>query len=131
MMADNLPIRDANRASKTVATTEVASVHTPHHHPVPVPLAFTQVAGSPFTLTSSWVKVATTTTATRGLRIAPVPSATDFDIEWISVTADASAPTDTNGEPIFGGEDFAGGIPVGDIYLKSASGQIVIVKTGA
>ena len=130
-MTDNLSVRDANRATRTVRTTEAGDAHTPHHHPVPVPLAFTQLAGSPFTLTSSWVKVATTTTATRGLRIAPLASATAFDIEWTSVTAGASAPTDTNGEPVFGGEDFPNGIPVGDIYLKSASGQVAIVKTGA
>lgn len=130
-MANNISVRDSSRAAQTVRTTEAGGLHTPHHHPVPVPLVFTQVAGSPFTLTSSWQKVCTTTKATRGLRISPLASATTFDIEWISVTAGASAPLDTYGEPIFGGEDFANGIPIGDVYLKSATGQVAIVKTGA
>lgn len=94
------------------------------------PLTYTQVAGSPFTLTSAWAKVATTTTATRGLRLAPIASASVYDIEWVSVTAGAAAPTDVYGEPVLGGEDFPAGLPIGDIYCKSASGQKLIVKTG-
>lgn len=93
--------------------------------------SFSQVAGSPFVLTAAWYKVCTTTFSTRGLRISPAASATVFDIEWVSVRAGAAAPTDSIGEPIFGGDDFANGIPLGDIYLKSASGQSAIVKTGA
>src|SRR5690606_30689109 len=45
-----------------------------------IPTTFTEVDGSPFTLTSSWTKVATTTSATRGLRIAPLPTAVVFDV---------------------------------------------------
>jgi hypothetical protein len=95
------------------------------------PLVYTLASGSPFTLTSTWAKVVTTTTATAGLRIAPISTATAFDIEWTSVTAGAGAPTLTYGEPIMGGEDFASGLPVGDIYLRSATGQVATVKTGA
>lgn len=95
------------------------------------PLTYTSVAGSPFTLTANWQKVVTTNKNTKGLRISPLASATTFDIEWISVAAGSTTPTDAVGEPIMGGEDFAGGVPIGDIYLKSASGQTAIVKIGA
>ncbi len=94
-------------------------------------LTFTTVAGSPFTLTAAWAKVATTTNATKGLHIAPIAAATVFDIEWAVVAANASAPTDTYGEPIQGGENFLDGIPIGDIYCKSTTGQIAIVRAGA
>ena len=96
------------------------------------PLTFTKVFG-PVALTANWQKVATTTAATRGLRISPLATATTFDIEWVSVAEGATAPdltSDPTGEPVFGGEDFPAGIPIGDIYLKSASGQTVTVKTG-
>lgn len=95
------------------------------------PLTFSNVAGSPFTLTAAWAKVATTTANTKGLTIAPVYDATAYDIEWAVVTAGASAPVDTYGVPIQGGEDFAAGLPIGDIYLKSATGQKAVVRTGA
>jgi hypothetical protein len=95
------------------------------------PVGFSNAAGSPFTLTASWAKVATTTGATRGLRIAPLADAAVFDIEWVAVAAGAAAPSDTYGEPVLGGEDFASGIPLGDIYLKSASGQKAVVRVGA
>jgi hypothetical protein len=103
-------------------------------NPAPIsrsPLTYTAVAGSPFTLTSAWQKVAATTSSTKGLRIAPLASTTTYDIEWVAVPANAGAPTDTYGEPVLGGEDFAAGLPIGDIYLKSATGQVAIVKTGA
>lgn len=95
------------------------------------PLAYSSAAGSPFTLTSAWVKVTTTTAATRGLLIAPTPSATAFDIEWTSVTAGAAAPTDLYGAPVGYGETFPGGLPVGDVYLKSTTGQVAIVRVGS
>lgn len=98
-----------------------------------LPIAYAKVVGSPFTLTSAWVKVATTTVATRGLRISPVVSAVNFDIEWVSVDANATAPTlitEPNGEGVLGGEEFISGLPLGDIYLKSVTGQVAIVKTG-
>lgn len=94
------------------------------------PVTYTKVAGSPFTLSSSWNKVATVSSATRGLRIAGIAAATVFDIEWVAVAANSPAPTDTYGEPVFGGEDFVTGVPIGDVYLKSASGQIATVKIG-
>lgn len=95
------------------------------------PLTYTKAAGTPFTLTSSWQKVVTTVPATRALRISPIATQTAYDIEWVSVAAGAGIPTDAFGEPVLGGEDFAGGVPIGDIYLKSVSGQVAIVKTGA
>jgi hypothetical protein len=95
------------------------------------PLSYSNVAGSPFTLTASWTKVATTTAATRALRIAPLADAPLFDIEWVAVAAGSAAPSDPCGEPVLGGEDFSTGLPLGDIYLKSASGQKAIVRTGA
>jgi hypothetical protein len=95
------------------------------------PQTFSTAAGSPFVLTGAWVKVCTTTAATKGLRIAPIAPATTYDIEWVAVTAGAAAPADTYGEPIQGGEDFASGLPIGDVYLKSATGQTAIVRTGA
>lgn len=95
------------------------------------PLTFANAAGSPFTLTAAWQKVATTTTATKGLRLAALASAATFDIEWAAVASGAAAPTDASGEPIMAGEDFAAGLPIGDIYLRSASGQKAVVRMGA
>lgn len=95
------------------------------------PLTFTQTAGSPFTLTSSWTKVATTTAATKGLIVAPSVNASAFDIEWTSVTAGAAAPTDLYGVPVGYGETFADGLPIGDVYLKSATGMVATVRTGS
>lgn len=94
------------------------------------PVTFTTVSGSPFTLTSAWVKVVTTTSATKALHVSPIATASVYDIEWVAVTAGAGVPTDTFGEPILGGEDFSSGLPIGDIYLKSATGQVAIVRTG-
>jgi hypothetical protein len=91
-------------------------------------LAYTEVTGSPFTLTSAWVKVATITTDSKALRLAPVAAATAYDIEWCAVPAGHTAPTLIYGEPIYGGESFSTGLPIGDVYLKSASGQIAIVR---
>ncbi len=96
------------------------------------PLTYTAVANSPFTLTSSWVRVATTTANTKALIISSVVGAASYDIEWTSVAAGANTPTDTYGEPVLAGEDFGSrGLPIGDIYLKSTAGSIAIVKTGA
>lgn len=100
--------------------------------PVPTsrpPLTYTAAfAGA---LTASWQKVTTTTAATKGLRIAPIAAATAYDIEWVAVPAGSAAPTDVYGEQTGGGEDFAAGLPIGDIYLRSASLQVAVVKTGA
>lgn len=117
------PVLPSGLAQDTSLQTILATLRTKS-------LVYTAVVGSPFALTSSWIKVATLLTSTRGLRIAPIASATTFDIEWVSVVSGAAIPTDSYGEPIFGGEDFAAGLPVGDLYLKSASGQVAIVKTG-
>ena len=92
------------------------------------PRTFTQVAGSPFTLTANWQKVCTTTSATRGLRLGVSPNPLAYDIEWVSVTPGANAPTDISGESVLAGEDFHNGLPIGDIYCKSATLQKLIVK---
>ena len=110
----------------------IALTIAPGQPPIPfIQPALAYTTGRVFTLTPSWQKVITTAASAKGLRIAPLASATTYDIEWVAVPANAAAPTDTYGEPILGGEDFAAGVPIGDIYLKSASGQVAIVKQGA
>ena len=94
-------------------------------------LTYALAAGSPFTLTSSWVKVVTTTAATKGLVVAPLAAAANFDIEWTSVTAGAAAPTDLYGVPVGYGDTFPDGLPIGDVYLKSATGMIATVRVGS
>ena len=78
-------------------------------------------------LTASWALVKTTTTATKALRMSCACNATIFDIEYTVVTAGASAPTDTRGQSLLAGDDFLAGIPVGDIYARSASLQTLII----
>jgi hypothetical protein len=78
-------------------------------------------------LTASWAKVITTTTATKALRMSAACNATTYDIEYTVVTADASAPTDTRGQALLAGDDFLAGIPVGDIYARSATLQTLII----
>ena len=78
-------------------------------------------------LTASWALVKTTTTATKALRMSAACNATTFDIEYTVVTAGASAPTDTRGQALLAGDDFLAGIPVGDIYARSASAQTLII----
>jgi len=77
-------------------------------------------------LTSSYQKVATTTTSTRSLRMSAACNATAYDIEYQVVAAGAAAPT-TTGQALLAGDDFAAGIPVGDIYARSATAQKLIV----
>lgn len=74
-------------------------------------------------LTASWALVTTTTTATKSLRMSAACDASAYDIEYTVVVAGASAPTDTRGQALLAGEDFAAGIPVGDIYARSATLQ--------
>ena len=78
-------------------------------------------------LTASWALVKTTTTATKALRMSCACNATIFDIEYTVVTAGASVPTDTRGQALLAGDDFLGGIPVGDIYARSATLQTLII----
>ena len=78
-------------------------------------------------LTASWALVKTTTTATKALRMSAACNATTFDIEYTVVTAGAAAPTDTRGQALLAGEDFLAGIPVGDIYARSATLQTLII----
>lgn len=78
-------------------------------------------------LTASWVKLVTTTSATKSLRMAAAPTATIYDIEYTIVDANASPPTDTYGMPVLASEDFAAGIPIGDIYVRSATLQSLIM----
>ena len=77
-------------------------------------------------LTSSYQKVTTTTTATRSLRMSAACNATAYDIEYQVVASGAAAPT-TTGQALLAGEDFLAGIPVGDIYARSATAQKLIV----
>ena len=94
----------------------------------------TVVAASPMLYTEDWnaaltatyQKVATTTTATKSLRMSCACNATAYDIEYAVVTAGAAAPT-ANGQALLAGDDFLAGIPVGDIYARSATAQKLIV----
>jgi hypothetical protein len=77
-------------------------------------------------LTSSYQKVTTTTTATKSLRMSCACNATAYDIEYAVVTAGGAAPT-TTGQALLAGDDFLAGIPIGDIYARSATAQKLIV----
>jgi len=78
-------------------------------------------------LTASWALVKTTTTATKALRMSAACNAAVFDIEYTVVASSAAAPTDTRGQALLAGDDFLAGIPVGDIYARSATGQTLII----
>lgn len=77
-------------------------------------------------LTSTYQKVATTTAATKSLRMSCACNATAYDIEYQVVAAGGAAPT-TTGQALLAGEDFLAGIPIGDIYARSATAQKLIV----
>jgi len=77
-------------------------------------------------LTSTYQKVATTTASTKSLRMSAACNATAYDIEYQVVTAGGAAPT-TTGQALLAGDDFLAGIPVGDIYARSATAQKLIV----
>ena len=78
-------------------------------------------------LTASWAKVITTTTETKALRMSAACNATTFDIEYTVVTTGDAPPTDTRGQALLAGDDFLAGIPVGDIYARSATLQTLII----
>ena len=80
-------------------------------------------------LTSSYQKVATTTTATKSLRMSSACNASAYDIEYAVVPVGDPAPT-TNGQALLAGEDFLAGIPIGDIYARSETAQKLIVWRG-
>ena len=77
-------------------------------------------------LTSSYQKVATTTAATKMLRMSAACNATAYDIEFQVVAAGAAAPS-TAGQALLAGDDFPQGFPIGDIYARSATAQKLIV----
>ncbi len=78
-------------------------------------------------LTASWALVKTTTISTKALRMSAACNATTYDIQYTVVTAGAAAPTDTRGQALLAGDDFLAGIPVGDIYARSATLQTLII----
>ena len=88
---------------------------------------YTKVNTGTTPLTTSWSLVTTTTTATKSLRMSASCNAIVFDIEYTVVTAGASPPTDTRGQALLAGDDFLAGIPVGDIYARSASTQTLVI----
>ena len=99
-------------------------------NPLPVSggnFAYTKDETGTTPLTASWALVKTTTTSTKALRMSCACNATIFDIEYTVVTAGAAAPTDARGQALLAGEDFLAGIPVGDIYARSASLQTLII----
>ena len=77
-------------------------------------------------LTASYQKVATTTAATKMLRMSAACNATAYDIEFQVVAAGAAAPS-TAGQALLAGDDFPQGFPIGDIYARSATAQKLIV----
>jgi hypothetical protein len=77
-------------------------------------------------LNSTYQLITTTTTATRSLRMSAACNATAYDIEYQVVASGAAAPT-TTGQALLAGEDFLAGIPMGDIYARSATAQKLIV----
>ncbi len=89
--------------------------------------AYTKETTGTAPLTASWAKVTTTTTATKALKMSAACNTSIYDIEYTVVTAGASAPTDARGQALLAGEDFLAGIPVGDIYARSASFQTLII----
>ncbi|PZR32301.1 hypothetical protein [Caulobacter segnis] len=98
--------------------------------PPSAPLTYSVAAGSPFTLTSAWTKVVTTTAATKALSISDVTGGA-YDVRWTTVAAGAAAPS--SGEPgqnIGFQETFPFGVPIGDVYLRSASGAQASVYKG-
>jgi len=81
----------------------------------------------PFVLTSSWQKVLTVDNGTLAVRMSGASDSSYWDIEYTVVPEGDSAPTIANGLALLASEDFSGGIPIGDIYAKSVSGQTLIV----
>ena len=77
-------------------------------------------------LTTAYQKVTTTTTSTTSLRMSAACNASAYDIEIQVVAAGGSAPT-TTGQALLAGDDFLTGIPVGDVYARSATAQKLIV----
>jgi hypothetical protein len=53
-------------------------------------------------------------------------SATVYDIEFQVVAAGGGAPS-TSGMALLAGDSFSDGVPVGDIYARSATAQKLIV----
>lgn len=79
-------------------------------------------------LTASYQKVVTTTAATKALRMSCACNATAYDIEFQRVNAGDPAPSaGTAGMALLAGDDFPQGIPIGDIYARSATLQKLIV----
>lgn len=87
-------------------------------------LTFTETFNN--ALTVNYQKVCTTTAATQALRMSAACNAGAYDIEFQVVAAGAAAPS-TTGMALLAGDDFPLGIPIGDIYARSASLQRLIV----
>lgn len=96
----------------------------------PGPLVYSVAVGSPFTLVPTWTKVVTNTSATRALLISDVTGSA-YDIRWTMTTAGAAAPSEARvGQNVLAGETFPFGLPIGDVYLKSATGAQASVYVG-
>lgn len=95
------------------------------------PVTYTEVTGSPKGLAAGWSKAATITSACKSLLVSDVTQGA-YDIFWTVVPAGAAAPSaSVKGVAILGGEDFRTGIPLGDLYLRSATGSTATVMVGA
>ncbi len=116
-------IRDPLDQTKQMTVNADGSISV---SPVKASSSFTYAEDWNAALTSSYQKVATTTTSTRSLRMSAACNATAYDIEYQVVASGAAAPT-TTGQALLAGDDFLAGIPVGDIYARSATAQKLIV----
>lgn len=116
-------IRDPLDQTKQMSVNADGSISV---SPVKSSSSFTYTEDWNAALTSSYQKVATTTAATKSLRMSAACNATAYDIEYQVVTAGGAAPT-TTGQALLAGDDFLAGIPIGDIYARSATAQKLIV----
>lgn len=94
---------------------------------------YADVPGSPFQLNSGWQKVATISSTALGVLVgdtSPEPAA--WDVFWTSVPANGTPPGPGElGMPVGQVEHFLGGLPTGDLYLRSASGAVATVRVGS
>jgi len=115
-------IRDSLDQTKQLSINSDGSINTTNASVA----RFTYTEDWNAALTSSYQKVATTTSSTKGLRMSAACNASAYDIEYQVVAAGASAPSAT-GQALLAGDDFLAGIPIGDIYARSATLQKLIV----
>jgi hypothetical protein len=83
------------------------------------------------TLTSTWALIVPANAAREFLHIQPVT--TFYDAYWSS-DASLAGGSVAAGFPVLAGEDFQyaeGAAPKGDVYMRSANGEMVNIREGA